>query len=106
MVHPNIKIKCICGNCDRNSTAPTEQISKFNGKRVFFTHGHKYYVKHGYSEILRHAREVKADICLFGHTYIPYTKLMDGIQFMNPGAVCQGSCGIVDVVPGELWHTR
>ena len=99
---PKLNIKCVCGNCDWNSTAPIEQIIEFNGKRVFFTHGHSYYVKHGYSEIQRRARELKADICLFGHTHIPYTETIDGIQYMNPGAVCDSSYGIIDVVPGGI----
>ncbi len=102
MVKPNVKIKCVCGNCDFSSTAPMEQIIEFNGKRVFFTHGHGYHVKYGYGELQRRAGELNSDVCLFGHTHEPYTEIIDGIYYMNPGAVCRGSYGIVDVVPGGI----
>lgn len=102
ITQPKLNIKCVCGNCDWNSTAPTEQIITFNGKRIFFTHGHKYHVKHGYEELQKRAKEIGADICLFGHTHMPYTEIVDGIYYMNPGAVCHGSYGIVDIVPGGI----
>ena len=41
------------------------------GKRVFFSHGHMYGVKVGLEQFLEGARNVKADIALFGHTHRP-----------------------------------
>ncbi len=102
MSDPKLNIKCVCGNCDWSSTAPMEQIITFNGKRVFFTHGHRYHVKYGYRELQQKAEAVGADICLFGHTHEPYVEIVNGIYYLNPGAVCQGSYGIVDVVPGGI----
>lgn len=99
---PNIKLKFVAGNCDFNLVAPYEQCIEFNGKKVFFTHGHHYYVKHGYGELIRRARQEGADICFFGHTHEPYFEIVDGLYLLNPGAVCDGSYGIVDVVPGGI----
>lgn len=72
------------------------------GKKIFFIHGHPYYVKHGYERIEEEAKNRGADICLFGHTHIPYTEYKDGIYFMNPGAVFNGSYGIIDITDSGI----
>ena len=97
MIHPDIKIDRVSGNCDFYSTYPASKVIDFAGKRILFTHGHPYYVKHGYSDIQREARSVGADICLFGHTHIPYVDIIDSIHYMNPGSVSDGVYGIVDI---------
>ena len=97
MAYPNIKIECVSGNCDFSGTAPLTKLLNCAGKRVFITHGHMFYVKHGYEVIKQKAREMKADICLFGHTHSPLTEIEDGIYYMNPGAVCDYSYGIIDI---------
>ena len=48
---------------------------------------------------LSHAQ---ADICLFGHTHIPYFEIVDGLYVMNPGAVCSNSYGIIDIEKGAI----
>ena len=99
MTNPHINIKYVAGNCDFSSTAPLEQFIKFDGKKIFFTHGHMYYVKHGYQKLQEKAKLEAVDICLFGHTHIPYIETVDGILYMNPGAVCHGSYGVIDIEP-------
>lgn len=97
LLYPKAKIERVAGNCDWGSTLPLSKIVMANGKKIFITHGHPYYVKHGYEVIEQKAKEVGADICLFGHTHTPYTEHKDGIYFMNPGAVCDGVYGIIDI---------
>ena len=97
MAYPDIRIECVSGNCDFSGTAPLTKLLSCDGKRVFITHGHMFYVKHGYEVIKQKAREMKADICLFGHTHAPLTEIEDGIYYMNPGAVCDYSYGIIDI---------
>lgn len=101
-LYPNIKIERVCGNCDWNSSLPLSKTITANGKTIFFSHGHPYYVKHGYEIIEQKAIEIGADICLFGHTHIPYTEYKNGIYFMNPGAVCDGIYGIIDIVDNGI----
>ena len=101
-LYPNIKIERVCGNCDWNSNLPLSKTITANGKTIFFSHGHPYYVKHGYEIIEQKAVEIGADICLFGHTHIPYTEYKNGIYFMNPGAVCDGVYGIIDIVDNGI----
>ena len=108
MTRPNLNIKSVCGNCDWGSTAPIEQFINFDSKKIFFTHGHTYYVKHGYQKLQERAELEKVDICLFGHTHIPYIEKINGIHYMNPGAVVSGYYGVIDIEPSGImmYHNR
>jgi hypothetical protein len=97
MMYPNLKIERVAGNCDFGSTLPLTKTITANGKKIFFTHGHIYGVKHGYEDIEEHAKSIGADICLFGHTHMPFTNYKNRIYYMNPGAVCDGVYGIIDI---------
>lgn len=97
ITRPNLNIKYACGNCDFSSVAPIEQFIKFDEKKIFFTHGHTYYVKHGYQKLQERAELEGVDICLFGHTHTPYIETINGIRYMNPGAVVSGSYGVIDI---------
>ena len=97
MFYPQLRLENVIGNCDWNNTYPVYKLFKAGGKKVLITHGHRFYVKHGYQKLQEFARQEQADIVLFGHTHIPYTEKVDGIYYMNPGAVCNGSYGIVDI---------
>ncbi len=105
---PNLNIKCVAGNCDFSSTAPLEQFITFDGKKIFFTHGHMYYVKHGYQKLQERAELEGVDICLFGHTHTPYIETINGILYMNPGAVVSGSYGVIDIEPSGImaYHNK
>lgn len=96
-LYKNIKIERVAGNCDFGSSLPQYKTITFDGKKVFFTHGHPFYVKHGYEMIRQKAKKEDADICLFGHTHTPMVEYNDGKILMNPGAVRDGSYGIIDI---------
>lgn len=101
-LYPNLKIERVCGNCDGYSLLPTEKTIIVAGKKIFFTHGHIYGVKHGYRLIEEKAQNDNIDICLFGHTHMPYTNYCNNIHYMNPGAVCNDSYGIIDIVKDSV----
>lgn len=101
-IYPGIRFYFVKGNCDFGDY-PIEQEIKVGSKTVFFTHGHKYYVKMGYQKIIEEGKRRKADIVLFGHTHEAYTDYIDGMYIMNPGSCVhpnQGrpSYGFVDIV--------
>lgn len=102
MLYPNIKLERVAGNCDWSSNLPLYKTITAMGKKIFFTHGHPFYVKHGYQAIEEKAIAENVDICLFGHTHIPYTSYKNGIYYMNPGAVCNGDYGIIDIVKNGI----
>lgn len=100
--YPALRLENVVGNCDWNNTYPVYKMLKCEGKKVLITHGHRFGVKHGYEKIQTFAKQEGADIVLFGHTHLPYTERVDGIYYMNPGAVCNGSYGIVDITPDGI----
>ena len=107
-IYPNIRIECVCGNCDWGSTLPNYKVIKFAGKKILICHGHTFGVKHGYEMLLDRAKKEKADICLFGHTHTPVIERLDGILMINPGAVCNSSYAVVDIIDGKVnaYHVR
>lgn len=95
-------IREVCGNCDFRSTAANEDMITFSGKKIFYCHGHTYYVKHGYEMLFSEAKARGADIALFGHTHTPYYKFSDNIHLFNPGSATSGDYGIIDITPGGI----
>ncbi len=81
------------GNCDpsRDLDIPKTGLVELGGKRIFFTHGDLYRVKHGLDELEAAAREKGADIALFGHTHTALQEYRDGLWLINPGSVLDGS---------------
>ena len=108
MLYRNIKVERVAGNCDFYSPHPASKVIEFQGKKILFTHGHPYYVKHGYFDIEREAKSVGADFCFFGHTHIPYAERIGEIYFMNPGSCRDGVYGIVDIEPSGvmMYHSK
>lgn len=83
---PGLELICVSGNCDFNKIFPEERLFTLMDKRVLLTHGNRYNVKWGYINIILRAKEVKADIVVFGHTHIAEAFVDDGIVFLNPGS--------------------
>lgn len=96
-LYPMLKCERVAGNCDWYSTLPLFKEITVSGKKVFFSHGHPFGVKHGYDDIIKEARLRGADICLFGHTHNQYTKYDDGLYLMNPGSVASSEYGMIDI---------
>lgn len=97
-----IRIKRVAGNTDWYSTKPTVDFVNAGGKRVMFCHGHTFHVKMGTYDIMSEASRQKTDIVLFGHTHTPYRDYVDGVHYLNPGAVCDGKYGMVDITPAGI----
>lgn len=93
----NKKVIAVKGNCDFGSSLPEEQIFSFGTKKVMALHGHTRLVKHGLSNLIEAAEKEKADIVLYGHTHSEAVEYINGIYYMCPGRVRDGSYGIVDI---------
>ncbi|MBL4937165.1 metallophosphoesterase [Clostridium sp. YIM B02515] len=74
------------GNCDFTSFVPRERLEEIEGKKIFMTHGDKYNVKYDLLRLKYRAKEVGADVVLFGHTHQSLELYEDGIWFINPGS--------------------
>lgn len=100
---PEIKIERVSGNCDWYSPYPSKKAIFFAGKKILITHGHPYYVKHGYSMIEEEAEKNHFDICLFGHTHTPYIQTKNNVHYINPGAASLGYYAIIDIENGKVF---
>lgn len=82
-----IEVKVVVGNCDRCVPGPHEELLELAGHRIYLTHGHLYSVKQGLIRLAYRAREVEAEMVIFGHTHVPQNEEADGIHYLNPGSV-------------------
>lgn len=102
MAYPDIKYKRVAGNNDWYPSHMTSDLITLNGKKIFFTHGHIFHVKHGNEEIIEYCRKIGADICLYGHTHKQFTNYDDGLYIMNPGAAFTDAYGVIDIVDNGI----
>lgn len=94
------KVYCVKGNCDSGSFGlPEEDEIMASGKKIFFTHGHRYHVKWGLSVIADEGKLRGADVILYGHTHTADQSYKNGIYVLNPGAASgyNASYGILEV---------
>lgn len=98
----------VLGNCDTFSDYPAERLIKLEGKKILLTHGHAYRVKYGYDKLFTRAKELSADIVVFGHTHFPENGWNSGILIFNPGSLAFPRCGkrptfgILEINEGEI----
>lgn len=75
------------GNCDPyDYETPDDNIIEIKGKKIFLTHGDLYRVKYGLNDIYYKAKELNADVVLFGHSHTSTMVEHEGILFFNPGS--------------------
>ena len=97
---PHITMVNVPGNCDF-SRGDTERLIDIDGYKVLMCHGHTYGVKMSYMHLELHAKEVGADLALFGHTHKLFYDKHNGLAMMNPGSIgaplwgCMPSYGII-----------
>lgn len=77
----------ISGNNDFFSDLPREKEFVLEGKSIFITHGHPYYVSMGEERLRKAAKDKGADIVMYGHTHKPSYSVEDGIMVLNPGSI-------------------
>ncbi len=76
-----------CDACDLRARGPEQRLLTLEGHKVLITHGHRYHVKSGLLALSYAAREVGAELCLFGHTHIQHQESFDGLTLLNPGSI-------------------
>jgi len=83
---PETACAVVAGNCD----------SPFDGlplERNFELCGHRVHMEHGFwppastTRFVRKAKELGADIVLYGHTHRPEVACHEGVWVVNPGSI-------------------
>ena len=83
------KIVNVSGNCDFASLTPENDIYMTDdGIKIFFTHGHKWGVKYSTDRLFYKAKEIGAQIALFGHTHCRGLKCGYPPHRRSSGSVC------------------
>ncbi len=102
-----LEVRAVVGNCDRYVPGPREELLEIGGSRIYLTHGHLYGVKQGLLRLDYRAREIGADIVIFGHTHVPLNEEIGGIHYLNPGSVAwpripgQYTCASMEIREGR-----
>ena len=94
------------GNNDYNLLRDLPETAAFSmgGLRFCVTHGHLQNVRDGVTpELVEFAKDRGADILIYGHSHKYSAERIDGIWFVNPGAVIgdpdslEASCALLTV---------
>lgn len=97
----------VSGNNDYARFAPMEKMLFCEDKKLFLTHGHTFGVKYGLKTIATAARVKAAQICVFGHTHVPYCGYEDGVLLVNPGSASgryasAATCAVIEIEQGKI----
>lgn len=63
-----------------------DKLIELKGKKLFLTHGHKYNLQSGITNLYYRGLELGADIVLFGHIHVPIIEKIENMIIMNPGS--------------------
>ena len=85
-MYPMIPMEQVIGNCDWNDDV-AEKVFETEGFRIMMCHGHRYGVKGSLLYLDLKARELEADIVLFGHTHELFYDNYNGHWLFNPGSI-------------------
>ena len=78
------------GNNDFACPLPAERLVELGGARIYITHGH---LVSGMMGLTYRAKELDAQIALFGHTHEPLCEYAQGVLLLNPGSAGNGCRG-------------
>ena len=101
--YPNLPIYTVPGNCDWGSLDEPEQLMELDGVRILMMHGHTRGVKYGGMNAYYAAREMGADVLLYGHTHRPMVDYDGTLYTMNPGSIrYTDTYGVVIIENGKV----
>ena len=105
-LHPEMPLLSVVGNCDVGvNDLDTGFLTLDDGRRILFTHGHKYFVKYGLERLCEKAESEGVCAAFFGHTHEPFCRKINGIWYINPGSAPQYNCvrfASLEIINGEI----
>lgn len=102
---PSLPMQSVPGNCDWGAVDAPEVLTEYGGVRILMMHGHTRNVKASTFSAVYAAREMGAQVLLFGHTHRPLVDYDGSLWVMNPGSVGRGfpcTYGIVTITGGKI----
>lgn len=110
-IFKDLNYRAVNGNCDIVDGVD-EDLINIGNKKILITHGHLYGVKNNLTNLYFRAKEVLADIVIYGHTHIQKSESVDNIKFINPGSASYAYCNkfnsysVVENTTGEIYHYK
>lgn len=83
----SLKLTAVKGNTDHFLELPLQQIVTIDDKKWLIVHGHVQNVKYGLEKLVSYANTLQVEYVVYGHTHEPKLIKIDGITYLNPGAV-------------------
>lgn len=77
----------VSGNNDYDIALPDHDTFLIGDKKVFITHGHRFYVGSGVEHLRQYALDNGYDIVMYGHTHVPFLEIGDEVTILNPGSI-------------------
>lgn len=81
-----VECHMVAGNNDYDIDLPATDEFMIGDKKVFITHGHRFYVGSGVDRLRQFAIENGYDIVMYGHTHVPYIE-QEEVTILNPGSL-------------------
>ena len=101
--YPLLPITTVPGNCDWGSLDEAERLIELDGVRILMLHGHTRGVKYHSMNAYYAAREMGADVLLYGHTHCPLVDYDGATYTMNPGSIrYTGTYGVLVLENGKV----
>ena len=82
----SIPFNAVAGNCDAGNSRPQEETISLMEHCIYLVHGHQLGVKSSLNRLYYRAKELNADLAIFGHTHYPHLEKIDDIWLVNPGS--------------------
>lgn len=82
-----LPVTAVAGNCDGRGAGPTESFPVFGQVKIWLTHGHRYCVKYGLTELVQQAQQYGVSVVVYGHTHRAAVDRLEGLLLFNPGSV-------------------
>ena len=102
---PSVPMQTVPGNCDWGAVDAPEVLTEYGGVRILMMHGHTRNVKASPMSAIFAAREMGAQILLYGHTHRPLVDYDGTLWVMNPGSIGRGSSctyGIITITDSKV----
>lgn len=105
-VYPEIPMAVVLGNYDSRVGVKDVLTLEREGFTILMAHGHQWRVKSGPALAIEIAREIGADVLLYGHTHEAVCWQDNGMWVMNPGTVggrrARAGYGVIEITQGNI----
>lgn len=92
-LHSLGKAKCVIGNMDRGLKLHKGRKTMVRGLAIGLIHGSEIHPRGDTDKLVEKAKEMKANILVYGHTHLAEVTQKDGVLLINPGSVTGAPSG-------------